>query len=275
MPSIFSGMDEIADQYLGLDETWRGQSPRFMHRETLLRLCSGSGADVDGVGLIHELFDQILRNWNMGGPKAGLPSSQNWRFEKRTDFSIENTSPEVLLERTIAAVVDPDNWANQVPVDSGLLSGSPHWIDLVFRSGTEFSLIELKYASNTPLSAAFQVLRYGLVYAFFRSHAEVLGVNLDATPLLRASKIQCKVLAPVQFYDSYGPDLKWLSDFEKSIQTGLQRFSLEISEAVPEMTFGFEEFPGDFSWTPETAREIQTQKEVLWAIHHRQPVFPP
>lgn len=101
-----------------------------------------------------------------------LPSAENWRFDKRTSFREENLSPETLLERTISRVVD-ENWANQVPVDSGLVAGSAHWIDLVFRAGTAFSLIELKDESNTPLSAAIQVVRYGLVHAFTRCEVEI------------------------------------------------------------------------------------------------------
>ncbi len=137
MPSIFSVLDEIADQYLGLDETWRGQSPRFMHRETLLRLCSGSGADVDGVGLIHELFDQILRNWSMVVQRQVCPVA-------RTGGS---RSGPILVSKTLLQRFFGANHrcrggsrqlANQVPVDSGLLSGSPHWIDLVFRSVPSF-----------------------------------------------------------------------------------------------------------------------------------------
>lgn len=270
---IFDGLDDIIDRYLQLDENWQGKPPRYSHRATLLRLCDENGPDVDGVGLVHALYDRILANWTAWEGPGGLPSIENWRFEKRTAFNEQNFNPETLLERTIALVVDDHNWANQVPVDSGLLGGPAHWIDLVFRAGSAFSLIELKYESNTPLSAAFQILRYGLVYAFSQSHAEVLGINLDRSPLLQASEIHLRALAPLKFFTAYGPDLSWLSRFESAVQEGLERLSRNSAEKLPLMSFSFETFPGDFVWTPETAGEVATQKEVLWAIHRRDRIF--
>lgn len=278
MPSIFDGLADIIDGFLGIDDTWEGQAPRYGHRATLKRLCSENGPDVDGVGLVHALYDRLSNNWSAAGGTGGLPSTENWRFEKRISFSEENLRPETLLERTIASVVDDDNWANQVPVDSGLLGGRAHWIDLVFRAGTAFSFIELKYDSNTPLSAACQVLGYGLVYAFCRSHAQVLGINLDRSPILQASEIHLRVLAPADYFTAFGPDLEWLARFEKAVQEGVERFSRKrfsrnSAERLPLMSFGFEAFPTDFVWTPSTAREVATQKDVLWAVHHRDQVF--
>ena len=273
MPSIFDGLEDIIDGFLHVDETWEGKAPRYCHRATLKRLCAKNDSDVDGIGLVHALYDQILSNWARSGGANGLPSPENWRFEKRISFSEDNLRPETLLERTMAYVVDDDNWANQVPVDSGLLGGRAHWVDLVFRVGTAFTLIELKYESNTPLSAAIQILSYGLVYAFARSHAEVLGVNLDRSPILQASEMHLRVLAPANFFAGYGSDLIWLSKFERAINIGVERFSRESSEPLPLMSFGFEAFPADFVWTPHTAREVTTQKEVLWAVHQRDQVF--
>lgn len=273
MPSIFDGLDGIIDGYLHVDENWDGQAPRYRHRATLLRLCTEDGPDVDGVGLVHALYDHMLSNWAAWGGAGGLPTEENWRFEKRLVFDHANLNPETLLERTIALVVDDDNWANQVPVDSGLLGSRAHWIDLVFRAGSAFSLIELKYEANTPLSAAFQVLRYGLAYAFSRSHAEVLGFDPHHSPLFEASEIHLRVLAPLEFFTAYGPDLAWLSQFESAIQGGLERFSQDRPETPPLKSFRFEAFREDFVWTPQTVRETETQKEVLWAIHQRKRVF--
>ena len=271
--SIFYGLDDIIDRYLQLNENWQGKAPRYRHRATLLRLCDENGPEVDGVGLVHELYDRILANWTAWEGPGGLPTEANWRFEKRLAFNEQNLNPETVLERTIALVVDDQNWANQVPVDSGLLDGRAHWIDLVFRAGSAFSLIELKYESNTPLSAAFQILKYGLVFAFSQSHSEVLGINLDGSPLLQASEIHLRALAPLEFFTAYGPDLSWLSRFERAIHEGLERFSRNSAEKLPLMSFGFEAFPADFVWTPETAGQVVAQKEVLWAIHRRDRVF--
>ena len=271
MPTIFHGFGDIVDGHLHLDENWAGKPPRYQHPTTLLVLCDENATDVDGVRLVHDLYDKILLNWNQW-QRTVPPSSKNWRFEKRPKYRAGNPSPEVVLERTIARVVD-DNWANQIPVDSGLVSRHSSHLDFAYRNGAEFSFIELKYESNSPLSAAIQVLGYGLVYALFRSHAEILGINLNSSPILEASSIHLRVLAPSKFYARYGANLEWLSRFEKAIHKGLGRFSQESE--LPCMTFGFEAFPTDFRWNPHTAEGLATQKNVLWAVHRRNPVFGP
>jgi hypothetical protein len=273
MPSIFDGLDDIIDDFLHVDENWDGQAPRYHSRTTLLRLCTEHGPDIDGVGLVHALYEHMLKNWAAWDGAGGLPTEANWRFEKRIGFDDANMNPETLLERTIALVTDDDNWANQVPVDSGLLGSRPHWIDLVFRAGSAFSLIELKYESNTPLSAAFQVLRYGLAYVFSRSHAEVLGFDPHHSPLFEASEIHLRVLAPLEFFTAYGPDLAWLSRFESAIQDGLESLAQDRHEAPPLKSFRFEAFPEDFKWTYQAVHEAETQKQALWAIHQREQVF--
>ena len=270
MQSIFDGLDRLCDQYLQLDENWAGKEPRYQHPTTLLRLCSENSPTVDGVDLIHALYDRVVQNWNSAGEsQAHLPSAENWRFEKRLSFRDDNKRPEILLERTIALVTDDDNWANQVPVDSGLLGARPHWMDLVFRAGDSYAFIELKYESNTPLSAACQVLQYGIVYAFSRAHAELLQLSVETTALLKASEIALKVLAPSEFYTRYGKAPEWLAGFERSLNDGLARFCEQSSGDWPTLTFGFEAFPADFAWSPEKAQDVAMQKDVLWAIHNR------
>jgi len=276
MPSIFDGVNEIVDDFLKISDDWEGQAPRYGHRATLIRLCREDGPDIDGLAMVRSMSDHISNNWN-GSDGQGRPSKENWRFEKRLDVSDENTSSETILDRTISRVCD-ENWANQVPVDSGLLGGRAHWIDLIFRAGTAFSFIELKDESNTPLSAAIQVLRYGLVYAFTRSHAAKLGMDLDSSPILGASEVHLRVLAPSAFYTGYGPNQAWLSRFQKSVHTGVEAFSLERGKQLPRMSFRFEAFPDDFLWenqTAQTAQQASTQKEVLWSVHRRKPVFLP
>lgn len=271
--AIFDGLEDIFDEFLGVDETWEGQAPRYRHRATSIRLCEDNRPEIDGAALATALYNRIEHNWENRGDNVGLPSAENWRFEQRTDYNENNHNPETLLERTIASVVDDDNWANQVPVDSGLLGGRPHWIDLVFRAGTAFSLIELKYASNTPLSAAFQVLNYGLVYAFSRSHAQELEINLDRSPILRATEIHLRVLAPSEYYSAYRNNPAWLSRFEKAIHDGVRQFSQHTGLDCPLASFAFEAFPcGFWPMPPQTQADIDP-KEVLWAVHKRKPVF--
>lgn len=266
--SIFEGLNEICDQCLGLDDKYRGLKPKFRHRQTLIDLCSDNRISVDGVRFVKNLYNQVVETWeNAGDNKKQLPSEENWRFTKHIEVGDNNTNPEILLERTIARVVD-DNWANQVPVDSGLLGARASGMDLVHRDGNSFSFIELKFDSNTPLYAACQVLKYGIVYLFSRSYAKQLELNIEEIPMLRASELHLKVLAPSEFYSLNGHDLEWLSNFEQSLNDGLSQVSQEKND-WPLMTFQFESFPKSFQWSPEKATDVEMQKEVLWAIHNR------
>jgi len=270
MPTILDGLDTIIDQHLGLDETWEGKPPRYKHPTSLIRLCREDDCTLDGIALIHALYDQIESNWTDAGEfQARLPSSENWRFQKKTDLSDENESPEVTLERTVASITD-DNWANQIPVDSGLLGARAHYIDLVHRSAQAFSVVELKVESNTALSAAFQVVKYGLAYAFSRRHAELLEYKLQNKELLQASSIELRVLAPAEFYPD---DCGWLADLETALDDALGRFMPELPEVEIPMSFRFEAFPNWFDWSPDSHREDDTRKDLLWALHQRVRVF--
>lgn len=269
---IFEGLGEVVDQCLGINEEWAGQPPRYRHIATLQQLCQQNGPDVDGNAFIENLYARVLQNWNDAPQPRGLPTVENWRFAKQLEYDENNATHEVTLERTIAAVVD-ENWANQVPVDSGLLNARAHYIDLVFRAGSAFSLIELKYESNTPLSAACQVLSYGLVYAFFKCHDEEINVNLNASPILGASELHLRVLAPLAYFAGYGAGCTWLSRFETAIDRGVRQFAQRHARTVPPMSFAFERFPNDFVWNPAQAQEIPMRQSVLWAVHRRQRVF--
>jgi len=99
-------------------------------------------------------------------------------------------------------------WANQIPVASGLLG--PHAdkrraVDLAHRCQSHRSqrcyvLIELKERSDTPLYAAFEILRYGLLYVFSRRRIKDLQYDATEQPLLRAERIHLRVLAPHEYY---------------------------------------------------------------------------
>lgn len=270
MPTILDGLDTIIDQHLGLDETWEGKPPRYKHPTSLIRLCREDDCTLDGIALIHALYDQIESNWADAGEfQARLPSSENWRFQKKADLSDGNESPEVTLERTVASITD-DNWANQMPVDSGLLGARAHYIDLVHRSAQTFSLVELKIESNTALSAAFQVVKYGLAYAFSRRHAELLEYKVQDKELLQASSIELRVLAPAKFYPG---NRGWLADLETALDDALGRFMPELPEVEIPMSFRFEAFPESFDWSPGSHRENDTRKDLLWALHQRVRVF--
>ena len=66
---------------------------------------------------------------------------------------------------------------------------------------------KLKVGSDTPLYAAMEVLQYGLLYVFSRQYRDELHYT-DDRPLLKARRIDLKVLAPAAYYGEYRID--WL-----------------------------------------------------------------
>ena len=89
MATIFDGLDELCDQFLLLDENWKGAAPRYRHPTTLIRLCAEDGGLVDGTGLVHALYDRVLKTWaDAGERQSHLPSAENWRFTKRLNLKV-------------------------------------------------------------------------------------------------------------------------------------------------------------------------------------------
>ncbi len=281
--SIFGGLDAIIDSSLGIDETWvsnRGSQLNHGHKETLLRLCGGPNRDVDGQKLVRNLLNQVNQNWGQTHVAQGriAPSPHNWRRRMNTDLDPANTSDEVTLERTITQVTD-GNWWNQIPVEEALLGITRgRVVDLVHRDGVggrDFEIIELKTGSPyTPLSAAGQVLKYGIVYAFFRSRYEEIFLEEGRPELMNAALLKLIVLAPWDFYQEFAK-CRWLAEFETSLQQALQDILNTPSPNLLEMGFQFQSFPKTFTWLADMANDEQARKEVLWAVHHRIPVFPP
>lgn len=282
MPSIFDGLDEIINSFLGIDETWISGDSRlcYEHKETLLRLCKGVGPqNVNCCKLIDSLFAQVNQTWDTLAPNYPIrpPSTENWRRKKNPKVSSKNLSDEVVLERTIIQETD-GNWWNQIPVEQTLLEvRRGKVIDLVHRDGAEgrdFEIIELKTGGGyTPLSATGQVLKYGIVYAFYRSRYRELFNLEPAAELLKSSRITLVVLAPWKFYKPF-ENCDWLARLEVSLDKALHGFSKGHENTLPKMGFRFQTFPKDFVWsTTKKDSDIETQKKVLWAVHHREAVF--
>ena len=281
-PSIFDGLDEIIDTFLGIDETWiSGRSRlRYEHKETLLQLCKGVGQqNVNCRKLIDTLFVQVNQTWDTLAPNytPRPPSPENWRRRENRYVDPDRNLDEVVLERTITQVTD-GNWWNQIPVDQTLLGvRRGKVIDLVHRDGPEgkdFEIIELKTGGNySPLSATGQVLKYGIVYAFYRNLYRQLFKEEPAAELLKSSRITLVVLAPWKFYKPF-ENCDWLARLEVSLDKALHGFSKDHENTLPKMGFRFQTFPKDFVWSAmNDDPSIETQKKVLWAVHHREAVF--
>jgi hypothetical protein len=156
------------------------------------------------VGLIYRTLSD---NYACGSPAAHRKaSSENWRWPRpQTQIATDNRSPEVMLERAIAAVAHRAGsvaWANQVPVASGLVGKNAdrrRAIDLVHRCAPHrFEFIELKIHSDTPFYAAIEIIGYGCLWLLTRA-------NLATRPsaILEATHVDLKVLAPSPYYASY------------------------------------------------------------------------
>lgn len=267
MPSILDGSDEICDQWLGIDSSWPGTTvPRYEHKSTLQRLCREGWRGLDGQLLVKGLYDHLPTNWS----GARCRSDENWRFKKQTNLGSDNRRPEVPLERTIALITD-ENWANQVPTASGVDDSGAHHLDLIHRRGIEFTFFELKVASNNPVSAAFQLVQYAMVYAFSCYHAAALGYDPGRLEILRAKRVELVVLAPHPFFPPECHD--WLRGFEAALNSGLVNVARELQH-IPS-SFRFEVFPEWFVWKAEECRTESVRKDLLWALHQRHRLFTP
>ncbi len=253
MASILSGIDALIDQQLGLD----GVS-KYHHKSTAIRL-TAKPPTFNPQSLIRSMLYQIEQNWNeaRGGGSSRSASRQNWRWEKQLYISEHNSSKEKQIEKAIAAECG-DDWVNQVPTMSGLLDGSSEKhcnIDLVHRvRHGQFEFIELKIKSDTPLFAAFEVVKYGLVYVFSRQHAAELGYD-PSNRLLSAMGVTLCVLAPTDYYE--GLDLRWL---ETELSEGLRKIG--VKGLI--MNFRFESFP-----VGKTSTEVVKARKPVYSSDHR------
>ena len=235
--SILADVDDIIDRALGLTNI--GKRPFHKHKTSYRNLTKTPVKDLDGAALIEEIYGKIENNWGNSTYRNG--SEENWRFEKQRRIGSENDSPEVGLERAIINIPEgvwPDaaDWVNQVPTASGLVDPTAdrsRRIDLIHKCGDkEYEFIELKVGSDTPLYAAMEILKYGVLYIFAREHEEASKYVKKEQDLLQATNIHLRVLAPASYYAEY--DLAWL---EVCIDRGLASFLTKFNF---KMDFKFE-----------------------------------
>lgn len=233
-PSLFAGMDAIVHDCLQIAST--------RHRSALDTIATACPAPSTIAAMVERMFAQVSANWDQcRRVTARHPSGENWRWCSPVIGIVErNRSPEVVLERSIVrACVSSGrtDWANQVPVASGIVNSTRHKrsaIDLIHKHDDgAFEFIELKISSDTPLSAAVQLLQYGFIWLLSRRDRKSLGYR-DAV-LLDASTIHLRVLAPLSYYRNQP-----LSVLAEGIDTGVKR--LGTKEPGTRLTFAFQEF---------------------------------
>ncbi len=191
-PSLFAGVEAGASEVLGISS--------IRHRSALTEICSRRTIVP---GIVARIFHVISHNCNRAeATGVGSLSRQNWRWcRPQTGIATHNTSPEVKLERAIAAACASD-WANQVPICSGAAGPSAdrrRAIDLVHKAGDKhFQFIELKIASDTPLYAAIEIIGYGCVWLLSRQQP-----SARTSELLQAEQVDLLVLAPERYYGDF------------------------------------------------------------------------
>jgi hypothetical protein len=246
--SIFEGIENDIHHALGIET-----GKHFKQKSTCRRLTSKTVDDEVLPKLVETLREKILSNWS-----SRIPSQENWRMERQTTLAAKNRSPEVVLERAIAMLGEQGvlkNWYNQIPVASGMIDDKADKraaVDLIHVDGRNVDLVELKWGSDTPVFAAFEILQYGLAYLLCRDKQETFGY--ESKRLMQSERISLQVLAPVEFYSSYG-----LGFLATGIREGLDRLCAQRDDGL-KMNFMFLSFPSDFQLPFSTGEEVLRQQ---------------
>ena len=229
------------------------------HRSAVLKL-----QPFDGRLLVAGIFETIRQNYLASNATANKDrSKQNWRWHSlQPQIAPLNRSPEVIIERAIAAAcaaLNRTDWANQIPVASGLVEGAGDGrraIDLVRRhSENHFELIELKIASDNPLYAAVEIVGYACLWLLARSDRPG-----RSSALLDAERIDLTVvLAPEGYYARFP-----VVEIEGSFDEGVRALGNGMGVA---MSFGFRRLDGGID-----AGNLPTLQELLDLLEHPLPV---
>ena len=237
MPSLFAGTDWLICRALGI------QKREQLNRRSL-RLDPVSEAS--SLRLVNQLYEQMASNFT---GNLHTHSEKLWRTRRATEIRDDNCDPETILEKAVANLADGGHmadWYNQCPVASGVTESSKdrrRAIDLINLSKRKARLIELKWASNTPAYALFQVLEYGLAYVFAVLQAREF--HLEQRRLMRVDRVALEVVAPSAFYEH-----ETQSDLFASVNTSVGRFAAEKTGGTVSMSLQALSFPLDFDRIP-------------------------
>jgi len=231
--SILDGVDNLLRSQFGAYTTKTGAKEYLKKPNNL--------SDI----LWEKIYEQISLNYQNGNDAH---STENWRFEIKPFKAPKNKSAEKLLEKAIAKLGEKGTeWANQVPVASGLVSSGrdrKRSVDLIRKQGVgSYEFIELKIASNNPLYAAIEILEYGIVYILYRI---VIPENMrgakSCPDLLRARKIHLIVSAPESYYEGYNRNS--IISLGKNLSKTINAFAKKRIKNL-DMDFYFERFKFD------------------------------
>jgi hypothetical protein len=257
---IIKNMNVEVDKWLKPEP--KGSPPHYKHRAAALAL-SQRQTPITGTD---KFFTEVLHRLDLDWLEAkqtsrSSPSTQNWRWKRHLETAPHNPSPEVTLERAIVRAMG-DNWSNQMPTASGVMS--PHsdkrsCVDLVeCESPTTYSLVELKVGSDTPLYAAVECVLYGLLLLWSKKRQKDLGYDANLQPVLNATKVRLVVLAEEGYYEKFN-----LSQLSNTLNASLRAFA---SNMHMNLSFGFEAFPFSINAATETGRikRCMEERREIW-----------
>lgn len=258
--ALCAGIKELLDKALRAEP-----SKELCSKTTALALGGKEPKDrpnVDFFPIVEAMWRLIATNWVEG--QCQWRGSKNWRWKLCENLSVErqNTSEEVLLNRTLANTLSEERWTNETPTASGLAEKGgkePGGLDLAYQDTPDrVCLIELKIGSNNPVSAAFQIVTYGLVLNLARLvHARLLhkeGPIEIAKQWRDAHHADLRVLARTGYYSKY-PNLAW---FEDQLNAGVVAFG---GTQKLGMSFGFRRFDENPSDEPQLLTALEQKVE--------------
>jgi hypothetical protein len=275
---MFESVDELFDKHLlDLAVEYPGQRPWVSNKSTLNRLAASGYDSGPLAGLVEAIVEQLATNWRQNGERS--LGKEAWRHTRNASISDENSSKEVRLQRRFAEECDRRSdsaWANEVPVTAAMSSDQrkPRSVDLAYRDGKAVELLELKFDSNTPLSAACQAVGYAAALLFCRRSWTAIGggEDLDLRPAITAERVTVSVLAPKAFYllePVWGP---WLANLEQRFDSALRQAAAGIDKPF-DMGFRFTQLGADFESYLTADNEEAAQRLAYEAITGRQRVF--
>ena len=258
--SILTGIDELVDNWLEVGP--KGTPPHYRHRAAANELTSREAPITGTRAFLEASYARIHANW-LAAINNGYtnPSKENWRWKRHPSLGADNNSPELKLERAIVNTCG-ENWSNQMPTASGLTGPATDKraaVDLVLRDGpTTYSLIELKVSSNTPLFAAVEIVKHGLLFVWSMVNQEVLGYEQKLQPILAASTVTLCVLAPTNYYCNFD-----LTNVAFVLNSGLVEFG---EQHGIRLNFEFCQLGGGYSpeLAPDSVRSAVGDRSKIW-----------
>ena len=254
MASLFSGTDYVIHQFLGFERK------KLDNKKTSIPLVS----DKECFKFINEMYNTMEINYSHIGSKPKSISMDLWSCRPASYIGDCSLSREKILEKAVtmlAAKGHMPGWFNQCPVASGVTdpyADSKRAVDLVNWSELNkiARLIELKWGSNTPPYALFEILEYGLAYIFCRAHENELPLH---RALMNALHVSLEVVAPQSFYIDYVRHHGYhnLQNIFEQMSKSLDKFCgskiVGLSMSLDALAFS-----EDFKWIPfKTGEDVR------------------